>query len=149
MIDIVNKCLNTGSFCPTPLDLRTVAGDIAALRESAKVANQHAQWERTYGRVEDNWPAKMSGLLVDAIDGKSSDEVAKVRAASIRYMLYYTEGDGVGRGDRAFWDGDMSNFGARNHDLLHFPELVNQIRAEGGWRTERELQQWESQQAAA
>jgi hypothetical protein len=49
-------------------------------------------------------------------------------------MLFYTEGDGREQGDRDFWKD------AREHDLDHCAEMVDQVRAAGGWQTERELQ---------
>ena len=80
--------------------------------------------------------------MLGFLGGASTAEQRRVlHEQAIRYMLFYTEGEGQEMGDRQFWEGDNGEYGARQFDLDHWPEDVQRIRLAGGWRTERELQE--------
>ncbi len=136
MSDIVRYCADSSTWCPTPRDIRMVAIGIRDDRRNKARGNQQAEWERIYGPPEPDWPAKLIGVLVGT---KHDDTLIAVHVRAIRDMLFYTEGDGTAMGDRAFWEGDHSNIGARKFDLAHYPNMINLIRHAGGWQTEREL----------
>ena len=137
MKEIIQQCADISTYCPVPREIRNVAIGIRDEIRSKAEENKRAQWERIYGPPDPDWPAKMMGILVSA---PSAEQLRALHIRAIRDMLYYTEGEGIGMGDRPFWDGNHSNYGARNFDLDHYPELVAQVRKAGGWRTERELQ---------
>lgn len=134
---IVQECCDSSAFCPTPRDLRTVAIQMRDQADMKRKGNQQAEWERMYGPPQVDWSSELIGVLATADHG---ERLRAIHIRAIRDTLHYTEGDGIGKGDRAFWDGDHSNYGARRFNEDNYPELVAQVRAAGGWQTERELQ---------
>src|SRR5580704_8484617 len=50
--DIIAKCREDSSFCPTDHELLRVGADIFRVREAAAEAkrNQYAEWEKQYGK---------------------------------------------------------------------------------------------------
>ena len=131
MAAIVEECLGSSPWCPTPFDLRQVAVSMRDKQRREKQGSKHAEWERIYGSPDPDWAM----TLIGALSGSSKDQVKEaVHERAIRDMLFYTEGDGVNQGDRVFWKA------AREADLEKFSGDVSRIRSAGGWQTERELQ---------
>ena len=130
MAAIIEECSGSSAWCPTPYDLRQVAMGMKQRIVDARGDNQRAAWRRIYGEPN---PAFASDLLAQ-IAGPHPKSQKTLHRRAIREMLYYTEGDGLLFGDRDFW------VAARAHDLRDWPALVDEIRAAGGWKTERELQ---------
>lgn len=137
---IIDECLGISSWCPTPFDIRTVAASMKQRIQERREGSKHAEWERIYGPADPDWSSKMIRLAMNRAGHQ--DATRAVHEQAIRDMLYYTEGDGRNLGDRAFWEGPRRDGlqSAREFDLTHYPEMVERIRREGGWRTERELQ---------
>ena len=137
---IVDECLGGGAWCPTPFDLRTLAASMKERIRERREGSKHAEWERIYGPADHDWSSRMIAAVM-ARDGHT-DQKRAIHEQAIRDMLFYTEGDGRDSGDREFWEGPRRDGlqSAREFDLDHYPELVERIRKEGGWRTERELQ---------
>jgi len=137
MQEIVQQCGDISSYCPTPRDIRSVSMGMRESLNNRRANSQEARWEKIYGPAQKDWSNDLIGCL------STDSPEAKLRAIHIRAVrdtLYYTEGEGKGHGDIAFWEGDHSNYGAKNANNDKYPELVAQVRAAGGWRTERELQ---------
>jgi hypothetical protein len=128
---IVDECLSTSSWCPTPFDVRTIAGQMKQRIKDGREANVHAKWREIYGQPNPQWA---TDLLAELMAPTHPGSRAKLHERAIRDMLYYTEGDGQQMGDQKFWRE------ARERDIRDHQALVEKIRAAGGWRTERELQ---------
>ena len=128
---IVRDCTETSPWCPTPFDIRGMALAMRDKIRRAKAEGKHSSWERIYGPPEPDWSRNLIGALVGATP---AEHKRLTHERAIRDMLFYTEGDGREQGDRDFWKD------AREHDLDHCAEMVDQVRAAGGWQTERELQ---------
>jgi hypothetical protein len=129
MQKLVQRCADLSTYCPTPRELRNVAIGIRDERERQKLSDQHAKWEAIYGPPDRDWPAQMMGVLAGA---KSAEQLRALHIRAVRDILYYTEGEGRDLGGRKFWQ--------KAAEVEPFPELVDQVRAAGGWRNERELQ---------
>jgi len=128
---IVDECLSTSSWCPTPFDVRTIAGQMKQRIKDGREANVHAKWREIYGQPNPQWA---TDLLAELMAPTHPGSRAKLHERAIRDMLYYTEGDGQQMGDQKFWRE------ARERDIRDHQALVEKIRAAGGWYTERELQ---------
>ena len=128
---IVDECLDSSAWCPTPFDLRGVALSMRDKARHAKEGSIHAAWEHIYGPPQPDWAAKLLGVLVGA---PAAETKMAMHTRAIRDMLFYIEGDGREQGDRQFWKD------AQKHDLRDHAALVEQIRSAGGWQTERDLQ---------
>ncbi len=137
MAEIVQQMTDISTYCPVPREIRSMAMSMRDDRRNRQLGSKHAEWERIYGPPQPEWSADLIGVLEGT---PHKDRLKAIHVRAIRDMLFYTEGDGIGLGDRGFWEGDGSNFGARPYDLKHNAELVEKVRAAGGWRTERELQ---------
>lgn len=137
---IVDECLSGGAWCPTPFDLRTLAASMKQRIREKREGSKHAEWERIYGSADPDWASKMIRLAMNRAGHQ--DAAKAVHEQAIRDMLFYTEGEGKDLGDRGFWEGSRCDGlqSAREFDLTHYPEMVERIRKEGRWRTERELQ---------
>lgn len=133
MSSIVDECVSSSAWCPTPFDLRQVAVSMKQQLRESREGSKHAEWYRLYGPPQ---PAFSSGLLEELLGREKSPQERReaIRDQAIRDTLYCTEGDGRELGDREFWAA------ARKKHLRDNLEHVNRIREEGGWRTERELQ---------
>jgi len=140
MSAIVDECMSSSSWCPTPYDLRGVALSMRDKIRQAKEGNKHAEWERIYGPADPNWSSDLVAQLMHRHGNKTQKQA--LREQTIRDMFFYTEGDGRGMGDREYWQGPRRDGlpSAREYNLANHRELVERIRAEGGWRTERERQ---------
>lgn len=137
---IIDECLDGGSWCPTPFDLRTLAAGMKERIREKREGSKRAEWEREYGPCDPDWSSKLITSVMNR-DGHT-DQARAVRDEAIRNMLYYTEGDGMEFGDREFWEGPRKDglLSARAKLLRDHPAEVERIREAGGWRTERELQ---------
>lgn len=135
---ITQACADISAYCPVPREIRNIAIGIRDEIRRKRETNRDAEWRLIYGAPDADWPAELMGILAGAA---RPEEKRACHIRAIRDMLFYTEGDGRGTGDRAFWDGNESNPGARNLDLATWPELVEAIRQTFTWRTERELAQ--------
>jgi hypothetical protein len=136
---ILDECFQTSQWCPTPLDLRTLAGAMKDKAREKREGNKHAKWREIYGEPNPQW----AGNMLAKLTGKTpAEERAKALEQRIRDMLYYTEGEGKELGDRKFWEGPRYDGlpSAREIDLRDHSSQVAEIRARGGWCTERELQ---------
>lgn len=140
MQSIVDECLGGGAWCPTPFDLRTLAASMKERIRERREGSKLAEWERIYGPGDPDWSSRM--VRTAMLRSGHQDATLATHEQAIRDMLFYTEGDGKDSGDREFWEGPRRDGlqSAREFDLTHYPELVERIRKEGGWRTERELQ---------
>ncbi len=137
---IVDECLASGAWCPTPYDMRMVATSMKDKIREKREGSKHAEWERIYGKPDPDWSTKMVEAAM--LRGGHQDAKRAIHEQAIRDMLYYTEGDGKLLGDREYWEGPRRDglLSAREYDLRNHRELVDHIRNQGGWRTERELQ---------
>lgn len=138
MDQITRACADISTFCPVPREIRNIAIGIRDEIRRKRETNRDSEWRQIYGAPDADWPAELMGILAGT---PRPEEKRACHIRAIRDMLFYTEGDGRGIGDRAFWDGNDSNTGARALDLARWPELVEAIRQTPTWRTERDLSQ--------
>lgn len=136
MAAIVRECSDSSSWCPTPADIRNVAMSMRDSARNKRKGSQFAEWEQIYGPPDPNWSANM----LKTLGAGHADQKCACHEFAIRCMLFYTEGEGIHQGDREFWEGGPNSYTGRAFDLDHHPQLVEEIRKRGGWRTERELQ---------
>ena len=138
---ILDDVLTGGAWCPTPFDLRKLAMDMKKLAREKREGSIHAKWREIYGEPNPQWSID---LLTELAGATHAETRANLHARAIREMLYYTEGDGKLMGDREFWEGPrldgLQSAREFDLDLTNHADLVDRIRREGGWRTERELQ---------
>lgn len=128
---IIDNLLEGGAWCPAPFDLRAAAMEMKARARERREGSKHAKWREQYGEASPQWA---SDLLAELLAPTAAESRAKLHERAIRDMLYYTEGEGRELGDQKYWQD------AREYDLASHRELVDTLRARGGWRTERELQ---------
>ena len=57
MAAIVEECLDSSPWCPTPFDLRGVALSMRDKLRNVKQVNLHTFWERQYGPQQPDWSA--------------------------------------------------------------------------------------------
>lgn len=138
---IIDECMGSSGWCPTPFDLRKLAISMRDKIRNTKAGSQYAEWRRIYGEPDPDWGTKLVQAAMRR--GNYKEQLPAMRDESIRAMLFYTEGDGKLLGDREFWEGPRLDGldSARAGLLRDHPEYVARIRAEGGWRTERERQE--------
>lgn len=130
---ILDNCLSGGSWCPTPFDIRGVAVNMKQQARDRKEGRKAEKWQRIYGEANPQW----SKDLLDQLVGRNhADSRQRLHERALRDMLYYTEGDGMEMGDRAYWQA------AKERDERDHGPLIAEIRERGGWQTEREL--WEA-----
>lgn len=132
MEQITRACADISTFCPVPREIRNIAIGIRDEIRRKRETNRDAEWRLIYGAPDADWPAELMGILAGAA---RPEEKRACHIRAIRDMLFYTEGDGSGHGDRGYWEA------ARARDLAHRQALIDAVRAAGGWRTERDLSQ--------
>jgi hypothetical protein len=107
---------------------------------TARAISKHAEWRRIYGEPQPAYSTAALGVLLAR--EKQPAALEAMRDQAIRDMLYYTEGEGRLLGDREYWEGPRGDGtpSARERLLRDYRLRVSEIRAIGGWQTERELQ---------
>lgn len=135
---ILDDILAGGAWCPTPYDIRALAGAMKDRLRERREGDKRAKWREQYGEPNPQWARD---LLAKIAAPTGAEQRARLHEEAIRAMLYYTEGEGRTLGDREFWEGPRKDgkltpaqFDARDHAAL-----VIDIRQRGGWRTEAEL----------
>ena len=75
--DIVERCLEISTFCPTDYDLLAVADNLRYERQRAAEAkrNQTAEWEKQYGKPEpfSGWEAEAAKIMPAAAKYKARE----------------------------------------------------------------------------
>ncbi len=127
MSAIVEECIASSAWCPTPYDLRQVAVGMKLRAKEKKLDNRREHWERIYGPPNPEY----AQAILSRISGPNiAAEKVNLNREAIRAMLFYTEGEGREMGDRKYWEAARAS---------HTVADVAVVRTAGGWRTEREL----------